>query len=219
MKVFTWERHDVPALDVEDDTPDWFDPYDHVQVSEFASWSDVAKWADTLFQLDDESRDDVRDLAERSRGENKTRDEQIVAAIRFVQDDVRYLGIEMGRNSHQPHQPSVTLSKRFGDCKDKAFLLASLMRELGVESYPALVHTERKHGLDADLPSPMLFNHVIAEVLVGGKSYWIDGTIADQGGTLATLAAASEERALVIRPDTQSLARIDAHQDGSVLIE
>src|SRR5437764_5909 len=46
MKVFTWERLDVPALDVEDDTPDWFDPYDHVQVSEFASWSDVAKWAD-----------------------------------------------------------------------------------------------------------------------------------------------------------------------------
>ena len=55
MKVFTWERHDVPALDVEDDTPDWFDPYDHVQVSEFASWSDVAQWADALFQLDDES--------------------------------------------------------------------------------------------------------------------------------------------------------------------
>ena len=40
----------APA-DSEDHLPGWFDPYDHVQVSEFASWHDVALWADTLFQM------------------------------------------------------------------------------------------------------------------------------------------------------------------------
>src|SRR5204862_8341097 len=54
-KIYTWERRDVSALDVEDNLPDWFDPYDHVQVSEFGSWSEVAHLADTLLQTDDQS--------------------------------------------------------------------------------------------------------------------------------------------------------------------
>jgi hypothetical protein len=165
-KIYTWERRDVPALDVEDNLPDWFDPYDHIQVSEFASWSEVAHWANALFQLDDESRDAVSELAARIRSENKTRDAQIVAAIRFVQDDIRYLGIEMGRNSHEPHQPADVLDQRWGDCKDKSFLLASLLRELGVEAYPAMVNTKLRRSLDDELPSPFNFDHVIDQVIL-----------------------------------------------------
>ncbi len=214
-----WERRDVPALDIEDEIPSWFDPYSNVQLTEFSTWNEVAKWAVANFQIDEPSRAAVKALADKIRAEHPSSGDRIMAAIRFVQDDVRYLGIEMGRNSHQPHQPSVTLSKRFGDCKDKAFLLSALLRELGVDSDPALVHTERKRALDSDLPSPMLFNHVIVQVRMDGKTYWVDGTISDQGGTLPTLAAASEERALVIRPDAQALTHIDGHQEGSVLVE
>jgi len=214
-----WELHDVPALDVEDGTPDWFDPYDHVQVSEFASWSDVAKWADALFQLDDESRDEVKALAEKIRGEHRSRDEQIVAAIRFVQDDIRYLGIEMGRNSHEPHQPADVLDQRWGDCKDKSFLLASLLRELGVEAYPAMVNTKARHALDDELPSPFNFDHVIDEVIENGKVRWIDPTLADQGGTLDTIETPNDERALIIHPGTTSLAKIVTNQKGGTTIE
>lgn len=217
--AITWERRDVPALDVEDDTPAWFDPYDHVQVSEFASWSDVATWADALFQLDDESRDEVKALAEKIRGENKTRDAQIVAAIRFVQDDIRYLGIEMGRNSHEPHQPADVLDQRWGDCKDKSFLLAALLRELGVEAYPAMVNTKARHALDEELPSPFNFDHVIDQVIESGKVRWIDPTLADQGGTLDTIETPNDERALVIRPGTMSLATIVTNQKGGTTIE
>jgi transglutaminase-like putative cysteine protease len=218
-KIYTWERRDVPALDVEDNLPDWFDPYDHIQVSEFASWSEVAHWAGALFKLDDESRDAVVDLADKIRSENKTRDAQIVAAIRFVQDDIRYLGIEMGRNSHEPHQPADVLDQRWGDCKDKSFLLASLLRELGVEAYPAMVNTKLRHSLDDELPSPFNFDHVIDQVIENGKVRWIDPTLADQGGTLDTIETPNDERALVIRTDTASLARIVTNQNGATTVE
>jgi transglutaminase-like putative cysteine protease len=218
-KIYTWERRDVPALDVEDNLPDWFDPYDHIQLSEFASWSEVAHWADALFQLDDESRDAVVDLADRIRSENKTRDAQIIAAIRFVQDDIRYLGIEMGRNSHEPHQPADVLDQRWGDCKDKSFLLASLLRELGVEAYPSMVNTKLRRSLDDELPSPFNFDHVIDQVIENGKVRWIDPTLADQGGTLDTLETPNDERALVIRTDTTSLARIVTNQNGATTVD
>src|SRR5207253_531039 len=86
----TWERHNVTAVEVEDETPEWFDPWDSVQLSEFASWNEVARWSDAMFQLDASSRAAVKQLADRIRGEQKTQPGRIVAAIRFVQDDVRY---------------------------------------------------------------------------------------------------------------------------------
>jgi transglutaminase-like putative cysteine protease len=216
-RIYTWERHDVAPLAVEDQIPDWLDPYDHVQLTEFASWHDVALWSVAMFQLNDASRAAVHALAARIRREHPR--DPVTAAIRFVQDDIRYLGIEMGRNSHEPHQPADVLAQRWGDCKDKALLLSALLRELGVEAYPAMVNTKQRHALDQQLPSPFLFDHVITEVLRDGKTYWIDGTLADQGGTLATIDTPNDERALIVRPETKALTPIVMQPKGSTTIE
>jgi len=217
--IYTWERQNVAATDVEDSTPEWFDPSETVQVTEYASWSDVARWAVALFELDEASRTTVAKLANDIRASNTDRDSQLVAAIRFVQDDIRYLGIEMGRGSHEPRQPAVVMEQRYGDCKDKALFLAALLRELGVEAYPALVNTKLRRRLDDFLPSPFLFDHAITEVVDGGKTYWIDATLSDQGGTLATLDTPSDERALLIRADTKALTPIVIHSHGTIAVE
>ena len=217
--VYTWERRDVGSTDAEDSTPDWYEPWETVQVTEYASWNEVARWADALFRLDDSSQAAVTRLANEIREAHGGRDAQIVAAIRFVQDDIRYLGIEMGRGSHQPRQPSAVLTQRYGDCKDKALLLAALLSQLGIEAYPALVNTKLRAHLDGYLPSPFLFDHVITQVLDGGRTYWIDGTLSDQGGTLATIETPSDERTLIVRPETKALAPIVVHNRGKVFVE
>lgn len=218
-QVFTWQRSKVAPLSVDDEIPSWFEPWEAVQVTEFASWSEVANWADAMFQLDARSAAEVKTLAERITAENATRDARITAAIRFVQDDIRYLGIEMGRNSHEPHQPWETLDTRWGDCKDKALLLVALLRELGLEAYPALVSTRLQHRLAEKLPSPFLFDHVIAQVIDGGKTWWIDGTINNQGGTLKTIETPSDGRALVVRAETTALADIITNTRGATRVE
>ena len=217
--VYVWERRDVEATDAEDSTPEWYDPWETVQVTEYASWSEVGRWADALFRLDDGSRAAVNKLANEIRESNRGRDAQLVAAIRFVQDDIRYLGIEMGRGSHEPRQPAAVIAQRYGDCKDKALLLAALLRELGIEAYPALVNTKLRRRLDEFLPSPFLFDHVITQVIDSGKTYWIDGTLSDQGGTLATLETPSDERALIVRSETKALTPIVVHSRGNVAVE
>lgn len=216
--IYTWTRRDVAALNVEDNLPDWFDPYDHVQVSEFGSWRDIALWSDSLFQLNAPSRAAVAKLAGQIRASHPQQSDQIVAAIRFVQDEIRYLGIEMGRNSHQPHQPAEVLEQRWGDCKDKSFLLAALLRELGVEAYPALVNTKLRHNMDGELPSPFEFDHVITQVRRGNRTYWIDPTLAGQGGSLETIETPNDERALVVRKETNGLTTIITNQKGSTLL-
>jgi transglutaminase-like putative cysteine protease len=216
---FVWERRDAAPLDVEDSIPAWFDPYDHIQVTEFASWNEVARWADALFQVNVASRTAVQQLAQKFRSEHASPEDQVVAAIRFVQDDIRYLGIEMGRNSHEPHQPAEVLDQRWGDCKDKAFLLAVLLRELGLDARPAMVNTKLRRKLDDQLPSPFMFDHVITQVVDRGSSYWIDPTLSDQGGILATIETPNDERALVVREETTCLSKIVTNQKGSTTIE
>ena len=218
-QVYLWERRDVDALDVEDNIPSWYEPWETVQLTEFASWNEVAVWADAMFQLDAKSIEEVKKLAARFYGEYANRDARITAAIRFVQDDIRYLGIEMGRNSHEPHQPWETLSSRWGDCKDKTLLLVSLLRELGLGAYPALVNTSTQHRLEEKLPSPFLFDHVIAQVTDAGRTYWVDGTIADQGGTLTTVETPNDGRALLVRAGTHALTPVETNAKGSTLVE
>jgi transglutaminase-like putative cysteine protease len=217
--AYVWEREDVAPLDDEDETPSWFDPFDVVQVTEFRSWNEVAQWAAALYRPEPASLAAVREIAARIRREQTTDEARITAAIRFVQDDIRYLGIEMGRNSHEPHQPATTLAQRYGDCKDKAFLLCLLLRELGIEARPAMVNTKLRRRLDDYLPSPFVFDHVIAEVVRGKQTSWIDGTIANQGGLLSTIETPSDERALVIDAGTVALAHIGTREKGGVVVE
>jgi len=217
--VYIWQKRNVEAVDDEDSTPDWYDSYESVQATEYGSWNEVAKWSADLFKPDLQSAAAVETLAAKIRSEHASRDEQIAAAIRLVQDDIRYLGIEMGRGSHEPRQPHATLTQRYGDCKDKAFLLALLLQRLGVEAHPALVNTKLRHRLDEFLPSPFLFDHVITQVIDGKRMQWIDATIADQGGTLQTVDTPNDERALVVLPETRALTTIGALSRASTSVD
>src|SRR5260370_28762415 len=61
----------------------------------------------------------------------------------FVQHDIRYVAIELGIGGWQPHPASDVFTHRSGDCKDKATLMRSMLRELGVASYYVVINTQR----------------------------------------------------------------------------
>ncbi len=90
------------------------------------------------------------------------------------------------------------LGNGYGDCKDKHTLLASLLKAVGIDAWPALINPNRK--LDPDVPSPSQFNHVISVVPSGGKFIWLDTTpeVAPYELLLVTLR---DKQALVIPTD------------------
>jgi len=73
---------------------------------------------------------------------------QVLAS--FVQNDIRYVAIELGIGGHQPHPAAEVFSHRYGDCKDKVTLLSTMLKEIGVESYYVLINTERGRSLRTD---------------------------------------------------------------------
>ena len=65
----------------------------------------------------------------------------------------------MGKNSYKPHSPDRVMQQRFGDCKDKSYLLCTLLQAMNIEASPVLISTSYKKTITNWLPSPALFDH------------------------------------------------------------
>jgi len=98
------------------------------------------------------------------------------AALRLVQDQIRYVYLGMNDARIVPADVDTTWSRRFGDCKAKTALLLALLRELGVEAEPVAVNTLAGDMLPTRLPMIELFNHVLVRATLAGKTYWLDGS-------------------------------------------
>lgn len=179
-----WDLRDVPAVPFEDGAPSWHDPLPWVQLSEYADWPAVARWGAELFAPIDEPGEALRTLAAEIAAATDEPLERTRLALRRVQADVRYLGLVFGEGSHRPRPPEEVLARRYGDCKDKALLLAALLGELGVEARPALVSTVELHTVSEQLPSPGAFDHAIVRARAAGEELWLDPTQSAERGPL-----------------------------------
>ncbi|HET9238207.1 MAG TPA: DUF3857 domain-containing protein [Oligoflexus sp.] len=181
--IMQWTGRKLPPQLSEDQVPEWMDPMDTLTFSSWKDWDEVVRWALPFYQVKGASDQAVEDMAQRIRERVQEQKAQVEEAIRFVQDDIRYVGIELGSGSFVPRQPDEVLRKRFGDCKDKALLLTRLIQRLGYEAFPILVRSEGGQELEAMPATPLAFNHVIVGVKdpAKGALYWVDGTLSHQG--------------------------------------
>jgi len=207
---YTWDLSHVQAYPAEANTPSWYDVYPWVQVTEYQTWQQVASWGADLFRVKSSAR--LHDWVAKALRESGSAEEFLLRTIHFVQDEVRYLGIEVGLGRRKPTAPDTVFQRRYGDCKDKTTLLVALLQEApetGFRARPALVNTTHGYVLNDWAPSPSAFDHAIVRIeKADGNIYWVDPTIALQGGTLERWRTAPYERALSLDEKTTELEAI-----------
>lgn len=185
-------------------------------VSEYKTWKEVNDWALSLFpfnqQLSPQLQEKIQDIETRF----TTSEERTVAALRFVQDEIRYMGIEMGENSHKPNHPNNIMAQRFGDCKDKSYLLCTMLRTMGLEAFPVLINTSYKKSLTTFLPSASAFDHTTVQVKIGNASYWFDPTLSYQRGSIKKNSFPDYQCGLIVAEQTVALTTIPLQSTGLV---
>ena len=149
-----------------------------LDISDFQSWNDLAALFLPLFEKASVIGPDspLRAEIERIKAASPDPVKRTELALQLVEEKIRYVNLALGVGGLVPASADETWKRRFGDCKAKSVMLVGLLRELGIESVPVLVHTEEGDGLDEHLPMVALFNHVLVRASVGGKIYWLDGT-------------------------------------------
>ena len=207
---WTWTKTDIPPRILENRLPAWFLRFGLVEISEFPDWQSVAAWGARQYEIGGEAvTPELAEVIDQIKADYDSTEDQIIGAIRFVQDSIRYLGIEDGANAFRPVQPNQSFERRFGDCKDKTVLLRQILAELGVDSVPVCVHHAWRERLDDLIPSPIAFDHVILRIdLPNGEALWCDATDSHQGGTVETLAFPRYGRGLVLAPETTGLSEL-----------
>jgi tetratricopeptide (TPR) repeat protein/transglutaminase-like putative cysteine protease len=145
-----------------------------VELSTFTSWEQVAQWYANLEQglpaLTPELRAKAQDLTAGRMAE----EEKIRALYDYVSKNIRYVSLSFGGGRYQPHGAAEILANQYGDCKDKHTLLAALLEAIDVHPDAVLIPFTRK--VEADVPSPSQFDHVITAVPRGSELLWMDTT-------------------------------------------
>lgn len=204
VTITTFEETDLAAIEEEAQIPSDYALHRFLQFSSYASWGEVSRWAQDLFPvvtaLPAELKtviDDIRKLP--------TREERAAASLRWVQSEVRYFSVSFGESSHRPYAPAEVIARRYGDCKDKSYLLLTMLRALNIEARPLLVSLRQPRAASLLLPTPYAFDHVIVEAMIDGRSYYLDGTRFAQPVPLAALAPPMP-RALALAADARATA-------------
>ncbi len=179
---FAMQLENVPAYVEDSESPGFFNVYPYISFSSSASWREVTNWAKPLFQYLAPKQSAQWQQWVKEVNALTGEEEKVTHALQLVQDNIRYVGIEIGENSHKPHAPDETLKLGYGDCKDKTLLLVSILEAAGIEAEPFLVNTIDTESLNAWLPNPSAFNHVITRVNVNGQYHYVDPTLSYQAG-------------------------------------
>lgn len=219
LDLYEWNLADNAALmSFEEYQPSWYTGFPYYQVSEFKNWKDVIDWAAKVNDIPLTGTEMQARVAQLKKFAGDDKEKYLLEAIRFVQDDIRYMGIEMGEYSYRPNQPEKVCRQRFGDCKDKSLLLCALLRANGITAHMAYVDTELKGKIAEGLPSPDRFDHVIAKVLLNDQTYWVDATFSYQRGGLKHRYNPEYEKALVLTDGSVSLTDIPQKDFGKLVV-
>jgi transglutaminase-like putative cysteine protease len=159
-RVYSWVAKDLAPIKVERFASDSNSILQSVTAALPTTWQAIGAW------YAENSRDRYRmtpaveeKLASLVKGA-RTLDDSLRAVHKYAAQDVRYVSIAIGLGGYQPRTPAEVLRTGFGDCKDKATIFIAMLRAMGVEAHPVILHSTG--GVIEELPSLTQFNHAIA---------------------------------------------------------
>lgn len=148
-----WTVSDITAIRRETDMPPVdgvsgqmvvsFFPQGGASTRGFTNWQEMGNWYRTLTSDRRNASPEIKRQVATLTASASTQLDKIRALAQFVQRDIRYVAIELGIGGYQPHPAADIFNHRYGDCKDKATLLSSMLSEIGVDSYYVVINSER----------------------------------------------------------------------------
>ena len=230
-KTYVWGMGGLDPLIPEPMMPPSHSFIPWLEISTVPSWQTIAQWYQGLaagqMTVSPEIHDTVKTLIA-----GKTTDTDKARAIYYwVEGRTRYVALELGLSAFQPHAASEVCRNRYGDCKDMATLLVTMLHEAGIKTaWPVLLGAGSTESIHDYLAAPIFFDHAIVRADIDGKPYWFDSTAemcpfgqipgGDRGvdALVVRNGQGTFERIPFGAPDQNAettLTKVDLHADGS----
>jgi transglutaminase-like putative cysteine protease len=185
-----WQVKDVPALKTEPYTPPGADVVPRIIITpkeirwddrtiDASTWDGIAAWDWDLERDRSKPTPEVEKMAAELTAGVTDPAEKTRRLYDFVRQKVNYVAIYLGIGGWQPHASGDVLRNRYGDCKDKATLLISLMHAVGLRGFPVLIMTRDVDVVDRDTPAPAFNHEIVAVPREDGTYFFMDPTAED----------------------------------------
>lgn len=171
-----------------------------------ALWTRIGDWYTKLAAPRSEGGADIATEARSVAGDGDFM-ARLSKVADFMQQQIRYVGIEIGIGGWQPHLAEDIFHSRYGDCKDKATLMITMLDAVGIRATWVPVD-DRRGVVDPAAPS-MIGNHMIMAIEIP-KGY-------DNPRLQAVVTARSGRRYLIFDPTNQfvPVGQLPGYEQGS----
>lgn len=200
-------------------------------VGSMSSWQDFGAFIGQLFEGRDALPDYVAEKVRQLSADAGSDAEKITALYRYLQENMRYVSVQLGIGGWRPSSAAYVAENKYGDCKALSNFMKALLREAGITAYPALIAHGRVPYEVKDSFTYPLFNHAI--LYIPSEDMWLECTsstfpagyigagndgrhtllITPEGGRLKATPALTGEDNRVVGKTTVTLA-----EDGAATV-
>lgn len=186
FKTYTWKANNIPAIKTEPYGPSWHRLLPMVRISpkkftidEYSgnmdSWKAYGAFLYQLHEGRDQLPSELQLKIDALTAETETNQQKIELLYRFMQENKRYVSVQLGIGGWQPFDANYVEEHGYGDCKALSNYMKALLGAVGIESYPVVIHSDKEqpYQLEDDFVDPA-FNHEI--LYVPEEDMWLECT-------------------------------------------
>lgn len=210
-KTYKWAVKNLPPIEYEEGAVSSSDRYPHIMIvtdqfshygfdGDLSSWKSFGTWIKNMYEgldvLPGERQQFFASLTKDAANEK----EKIKRIYNYMQQNFRYVSIQLGIGGLKPFSADFTDKKKYGDCKALSNYMKAALKTIGIKSHVAIINAEyNQEPVDADFPANS-FNHVILCVPGQKDSIWLECTSSTaEFGELGTFT--ENRNALLITDD------------------
>lgn len=184
-RKYTWEVSKLPAVKRESYGPPSAEVLpiiktapDHFELEGYSgsmgSWKAYGDFVRTLYDGRDELSEEIKNQIKRLTAQASTNEEKIAILYRFMQENMRYVSVQLGIGGWQPFDAKYVSERKYGDCKALTNFMKAMLKEVDITAYPALIKSGTLYYEVSDTFTTPSFNHVILNI--PSENAWLECT-------------------------------------------
>ncbi len=182
--TYTWKATAIAPIAKEIHSPPYYEvlPSIHLIPSTFKvksytgsmnSWQDFGNFMYNLNKGRDELSPEMKTKVQELTANAQTDKEKIDQLYRYLQENTRYVSVQLGIGGWQTFDAQYVEKNKYGDCKALTNFMKSMLKEANIKAFPVLINSGKSFEHDQTFAEPN-FNHVILNV--PSENYWLECT-------------------------------------------
>jgi hypothetical protein len=176
--AISWTVKDVPAVVEEEQRPPWAEIQPRVVYSSYDTWDQASAFFANEFFPHVQTDGELAARAAELTADLTSDAEKVGVIFTDVATNVRNVFLSLGLGGYEPNGANAVLTNKYGDYRDKAVLLVSMLRAAGIEAYPAAVKQVRG-GFIESVPTLKQFDRLFVAVPEGDGYRFLDPFLDD----------------------------------------